>query len=453
MKAVGLDIGTTSLCGICCDTQTGEIVQSVTIANDSFLPAEHPWEKVQDSGVLLQKIRMLADQLLSQHSDVVSIGITGQMHGIVYLNAKGEPVSDLTIWQDGRGDQPYRDGETYASFLSKKTGYALATGYGAVTHFYNTVNHLVPADAAAFCTIHDLAAMALTNSTAPLLHPSDAASFGLFDLQKNCFDTEAIAACGMDVLLFPEVEAGFAVLGKTPEGIPVSIAIGDNQASVIGSVSDMENSILVNFGTGSQISCIVPSFLQSGDKDLRPLTDGRFLLVGSALCGGRAYAVLEKFLRDTAAAISGQPVASAYPAMDRLMADFTPPEEPLDVSTRFSGTRRDPFVRGYIRNIGIGNLTMGNLCYGVMTGMVTDLYDMYSEMRPMLQKLPTKMVGSGNGVRHNAPLAKLISEIFGMPLSIPAHKEEAAFGSALFGMVAAGIYPDLSAAQSIIGYL
>jgi sugar (pentulose or hexulose) kinase len=85
--------------------------------------------------------------------------------------------------------------------------------------------------------------------------------------------------------------------------------------------------------------------------------------------------------------------------------------------------------------------------------MATELYDMYLQMQPLLRVQPEKMVGSGNGLRSNAPLVKIFSEIFGLPLSIPANKEEAAFGSALFGMVAAGIYPDLPAAQALIRYL
>lgn len=453
MKAIGLDIGTTSVCGICCDTETGEILQSVTCANDTFIPSVHGWEKVQDSHALIRKIKDVAAQLTESHSDIACIGVTGQMHGILYLDRQGTPVSDLYTWQDGRGDLTYRNGETYASFLSRQSGYALASGYGAVTHFYNTVNHLIPETAVIFCTIHDLAVMALTGGTRPLLHPSDAASFGFYNLKQNGFDNQAIAACGMDVSFFPEVRDGYILCGKTLSGIPVSAAIGDNQASVIGSVSDLAHSLLVNVGTGSQVSSVIPGYVDSNGMDLRPLTDGLFLLAGSSLCGGRAYAILERFLRETASLVSGQTIESAYPSMDRLMANITPPEQPLRVSTQFSGTRKDPALRGAIQNIGIDNLTMSNLCYGVMTGMATELHDMYVQMQPLLRSLPDKLVGSGNGIRSNAPLARIFTEVFGLPLSIPVHKEEAAFGSALFGMVAAGVYADLPAAQSIIRYI
>ena len=339
MKLIGLDIGTTSLCGISCDAATGQIVQTITEQNDTFLPVAEPWEKQQDAAALVARLRRIAAALAAD-GDVAAVGLTGQMHGIVYLDADGRPAGPLTIWQDGRGDLPYCDGKTYAEWLSAATGYPLATGYGAVTHFYATVNGLIPPGAVTFCTIHDLCAMALTGRKTPLLDPSDAASIGLFSLARGQFDTAAIRAAGMDPAFFPDVSSGHAALGRTPHGVPVAVAIGDNQASVLGSVQDLAHSVLVNVGTGSQISCAVPraaAQAAAGQLELRPLTDDLFLLAGSSLCGGRAYAILERALRDIAAAVTGQPVESAYPAMDRLMADYRPNGSPLTVDTAFCG--------------------------------------------------------------------------------------------------------------------
>ena len=451
MYVIGLDIGTTSLCGILCNADTGEICRSVTRPNDTFLDTQNPWEKQQDPVALICRLKEIASTLL-EAGEIASIGVTGQMHGIVYLDSQGQPIGPLTIWQDGRGDRLYKDGKTYAACLSELTEYSLATGYGGVTHFYNTVNGLVPEAAVTFCTIHDLAVMALTGRTTPLLHPSDAASFGLYDLTNDRFDEAAIRAAGMDPIFFPKVADRYTVAGYTSDGIPVSVAIGDNQASVLGSVNDLDHSILVNVGTGSQISCVVSAVPNTHDLDCRPLVDGKWLLAGSSLCGGRAYAILERFLRETAAAVTGQPVDSAYPAMDRLMADYVPTSQPLQVDTRFSGTRKQPECRGSINNIAIDNLTMANLCDGVMNGMVAELYDLYEEIQPMLSQAPTRLIGSGNGIRFNAPLARRFIQAFGLPLSIPAHREEAAFGAALFSMVAAGIVPTMAEAQTRIQY-
>ena len=452
MHIIGLDIGTTSVCGIRCDADTGEIVESITLPNKATLKGNHAWEKMQDAEVLIHTVKKIADKLIQTSKDICSIGITGQMHGIVYLSKEGKVVSPLFTWQDGRGDREYKDGKTYAGWLSEQTGYPLATGYGVVTHFYNSVNGLIPEDAKTFCTIHDLAAMTLANEAKPILHPSDAASLGLYDLQTNQFDVDAILKVGMDTSFFPEVQDGYHMVGKTSQGIPVSVAIGDNQASVLGSVRDMENSILVNVGTGSQISCIVKGVPENCYMDCRPLTDGLYLLAGSSLCGGRAYAILEKFLRETAIQVTGMQVDSAYDAMGKVMSEYHKTENSLIVDTAFSGTRQDPERKGSISNIDIDNLTMANLCDGFMNGMVGELFGLYRQMMPFISKSPTKMVGSGNGIRLNDYLARRFVQKFGMSLSIPTHKEEAAFGAALFGMAMAKSFSNIKEAQKLIHY-
>ncbi len=451
MRLLGLDIGTTSICGILCDAESGEIIRSVTKPNGGFLPSENTWEKLQNPETLVGDLLEIADSL-SAEGEVAAVGITGQMHGIVYLDSVGKPLGPLMIWQDGRGDRIYRDGKTYAEILSEITGYPLATGYGAVTHFYNTVNGLVPENAVTFCTVHDLAVMALTGRKSPLLHPSDAASFGLYDLKNDCFDETAIRAAGMDPSFFPPTVTGFTLAGHTKTGVPVAVAVGDNQASVLGSVSALTDSILVNVGTGSQISCVVTSLPEKTEAECRPLIDGHWLIVGSSLCGGRAYAVLERFLRETAVLITGREVKNAYPVMDRLMAEFIPSEKPLIIDTAFSGTRREPTKRGSIGNIGINNLTAANLCDGVMNGMVKELFDLYTEMCPLLSNVPKRLIGSGNGLRFNKPLAERFSHTFGLPLKVPKTKEEAAFGAALFAAVAAGVFPAMAQAQNLIHY-
>jgi ribulose kinase len=49
-------------------------------------------------------------------------------------------------------------------------------------------------------------------------------------------------------------------------------------------------------------------------------------------------------------------------------------------------------------------------------------------------------------------LGQLIAEKFGLPLTVPRHREEAAFGAALLASVGAGIHPDLASAGNLIRY-
>ncbi len=450
MYSVGLDIGTTSVCGILVDIQSGEIKKSITLDNDTFIKTENDFEKIQDANKLIG-IALSIYEKLTLDITPVSIGITGQMHGIVYLNDEGEVLSPLKIWQDGRGDTSYKNGLSYAEYMSDITGYTLATGYGAVTYFYDSVNGLVPEGTTKFCTIHDLLAMRLASRKTPLVHSSDAASFGLFDLNKNAFDTKAIEKLGLDINLFPLVCSGTEIAG-VKDDIPVSVAIGDNQASFLGSVNNTKDAILINVGTGSQISLAANNLPDNKNIDCRPLLPGLYILAGSSLCGGRAYALLENLFREIAETVTGERVKSAYPAMDKIMENYHN-DKKLEVSTLFSGTRSNPEKRGSISGISTENLNMSALCDGFMWGMAEELYLMFEQMQPYVSQSKTMLIGSGNGIRFNAPLRKRFEKLFGLKMVIPKGKEEAAFGSVLYSLVAAKIKPNFEDAAKLIKYI
>lgn len=449
MYGIGLDIGTTSVGGILVDLESGKVVSSVTKDNGGFVKTENDAFKEQDTVLLINKLKDILDGLLEKADGVCAIGITGQMHGIVYLDGDGKPVSNLKIWQDGRGDLTYKDG-TYVSYMSEMTGYPLATGYGCVTWFYDKVNGLVPENAVSLCTVHDLAAMTLSGKSSPVTHPSDAASLGLYSVENDRFDTEALKTLGLDAEMLPKVETGFSLCGEY-KGIPVAVAIGDNQASFIGSVRDIGASGLINIGTGAQISCAVPNLPKNTSLDVRPLTDKNYIIAGSALCGGRAYAMLERLFRRIAEEVTGSKVDSAYKMMDRLMENAEI-KSPVTVDTRFSGTRADPSIRGSITGIGADNFDIETLCDGFMTGMATELYGLYDEMKPYLGSEMTHMIASGNGVRFNSALKNRLERVFGVKILIPAHKEEGCFGALLYALTASGVYPSLEAAQELIKY-
>lgn len=427
MKAIGLDIGTTSICGILADCETGAAERAVNRPNDTWIAAPHPWEKLQDPKRIQARVYEILKEL--DGPDIGAIGVTGQMHGIVYLNAQGQPVSPLYIWQDGRGDQPYGEG-TYASHLGSHTG------YGNVTHFYNQVNGLVPETAAVFCTIHDYIAMDLAGRTAPLVHSSDGASFGLYDMEGNRF----LRPDPMQ----PQLTTETAALGRW-RGIPVAAAIGDNQASFLGGGCGGDT-VLVNVGTGSQVSFMAdPGQTAAAGLELRPLYDGRRLLVGSSLCGGRAYALLERFFRE-AAALAGDAPESLYDAMGR--AAQATPDTQVTFETLFCGTREEPWRRASIQGLSEDNFTPGHLIRACLRGMSAELWELYRNGGGHC----TRLVGTGNGIRKNKALAETVAEQFGMTPQVPLFQEEAAMGAALFAMTAAGMYQNIEEAERIVNY-
>ena len=44
MNVIGLDIGTTTICGIAVDAESGKLLKSITLDNDSFIDGK-PFEK------------------------------------------------------------------------------------------------------------------------------------------------------------------------------------------------------------------------------------------------------------------------------------------------------------------------------------------------------------------------------------------------------------------------
>ncbi len=464
MKSIGLDIGTTTICGILMDAKTGELLHKITRSNDTSLNGKEGFEKLQDTDKIEEKCFQMVEELCAGAEDLVSIGVTGQMHGIVYVDLRGKAVSPLMTWQDGRGDQPCRQGKSYAGILSEQTGYPLATGFGAVTHYYNTINHLVPEAAVTFCTIPDYIAMGLAGLKKPILHAGMASSLGLYSMERGAFDWEAIEKAGMDVSFFPEVQKGEASIGVWRKGVRVSQAFGDNQASFLGSAGSDSN-ILVNVGTGSQVSVLGEELMAFENLECRPFMEGRYLYVGSSLCGGYSYALLKSLFEEVLAICEKEPEVDIYEWMNGEGRKSREQGMELLVDTRFRGSRRNPKLRGRIENITPDNFKAGALVSGVLYGICQELLELYQEYEVQAVKKDGKslkdavkteekqrlcITGSGNGIRRNPLLQEIFSEKFGRKMKIPLYAEEASYGSALFSLYAAGYYKSLEELRQML---
>ena len=425
MKAIGIDIGTTSISGVLFDADTGVVLRSFTENSNAFIPVSNDFEKIQSVDRVIELATEILDKLIE--SGVASIGITGQMHGILYFDAAGKSVSPLYTWQDKRGDLPYKN-TTYAGFLGS------FSGYGNVTDFYNRENGLRPKEAVGYATIHDYFAMRLCGLTSPVMHASDASSLGCYDLVQNRFHYD----CAI------ETEKNYRILGEYM-GIPVSVAIGDNQASVFSTLTS-ESDLLLNVGTGSQVSLISKKPIFAENIETRPYFEGKYLVVGSALCGGRAYSLLKNFYKDILQYIAPVSDETVYKIMNDMLEKET--AVGLTVDTRFSGTRSNPVQKGSVLEITTQNFTPLALTKGFLSGMAKELFDMYRVMGCERKGL----VGSGNGIRKNPHLVRICEETFKMPMKTPMHLEEAAIGVAMISLVSVGAFGSAKKVQQLIRY-
>ena len=110
MKTAGIDIGTTTISGVVLEKgENGQakILEAKTVENGCFIETGNDWERIQYAKEIVERAVNLLDYFLEKYPHVERIGLTGQMHGIVYVDKEGNCVSPLYTWQDARGSICY----------------------------------------------------------------------------------------------------------------------------------------------------------------------------------------------------------------------------------------------------------------------------------------------------------------------------------------------------------
>lgn len=429
MIYIGLDIGSTTVSAVALDAKTHAALGHATQPHHATLEAKQPWEHIQNPERLVEVGCALIDGLRQRYGAVAGIGLTGQMHGILYVGKDGKAVSPLYTWQDRRAGIPDADGLTLVEEICQQTQTMIREGYGLATHLWNVRHHCVPQNAQWLTTICGYMAMRLVNAAEPTaLHTSDAASLGFFDLKARKPNVQMLQKVGIDPAMMPCVTDDASIVGRTPWGAAVYCGIGDNQASFCGSVSDMEHGVLLNIGTGSQITRKLTSYAAGDVCEIRPFVANDYIAVGSALCGGRAFALLEQFIR-SCAVMAGMAPENVYAQMSAALKKGIHTD--LRFDTLFCGTRQDPKQRASITNLSAENFTAADFVRGVLRGIVEELYGYFQEISSMSDTPITRVYCSGNLVRLVPEILQIVEEVFSLPALVASTREEAAYGAAL----------------------
>ena len=281
MLHLGIDIGTTKVSAA---IAAKDMSYHAAAAADhkAAVPREEGFFE-QDFEKIEEAVRKVLDALPQDTLDkVVSVGISTQMHTVLLGRADGT-VSDCVTWQDRRA-------EPIIAELRRASGRDLFPGYGAVTlAWHSRRGELEGWDWAA--TPGDELARRLTGaSKVEAMDPSLAAAWGIYDSVRHEWDYNAAEALGIPKRFLPRIEPSGTAAGRTsgyfsaiPKDIPVYLAIGDNQASVLGSGGNPDTDLFATVGTGSQLSAVMPEgearlIPSAPGLDFRPFPGGRTLV-------------------------------------------------------------------------------------------------------------------------------------------------------------------------------
>ncbi|RDI95356.1 xylulokinase [Meiothermus sp. QL-1] len=446
--ALGLDLGTSGLKAVALDEQ-GRKVAEARAAYPLHTPRPGWTEQdPQDWARAAQEaLRALCGRL--EGAEVVGLGLSGQMHGAVFLDKAGDPLAPAPLWNDQRTAQEVAQIEAAIprQELIRRTGNPAVTGFQLPKLLWLRNQHpevfrqvykvLLPKDYLAYL---------LTGAW--VSEYSDASGVGALNLATRRWDSEILQSLGLSEGLFPEVGPSERVVGALspawaqatglPAGLPVVAGAGDNAAAALGlGVSRHRGGVgSVSLGTSGVIFLPLeePTPEPEGRVHLFAHADGGYHLLGVTLSAAGSL----EWLRGLFPEVS----------LDALLQEAE--QVPLGSAglyfLPFLAGERSPYLNPYLRGAFVG-LSLahrrGHLVRSVLEGVALSLGEVYRVMRPLAEA--RRLLATGGGAASDLWLS-LLGGALGVPVVRVAGDEGAARGAALLALVGAGVYPSLKEA-------
>ncbi|GAB4375689.1 MAG: xylulokinase [Elainellaceae cyanobacterium] len=450
---IGLDLGTGGARAIAVDLH-GQLITQTTKSCRLLTPQpgwteQHPADWVAAS---LDALSEVAQQL--DGNQPIALGLSGQMHGMVSLDADGQVIRPAILWNDQRTGKAVEAIEAAIprQELIQRTGNPAITGFqlpklvwlrSEEPQAYAQVQHvLLPKDYLGYVLTGEFAT-----------EPSDASGTGCLNLATRQWDVDILKTLDFDLAWFPTVIESTAIVGRLqpeiatrvglPAGLPVIAGGGDNAAAAIGlgiSASNLNRGSL-SIGTSGVIfaPCDRPIPDPEGRVHLFCHADGGYHLLGVTLAAGGSL----RWYRETIAP------EIAFSDLMQMAASSQPGARGVLFLPHLAGERSphlDPDTRGAWVNLSLAH-TQADLVRAVLEGVAFSLreaLDVISEIAPVQQLLAT-----GGGARSHIWL-QILADVLQTELIAPKAEEGAAYGAAILAMVGVGAYPNLETAFKIL---
>ena len=379
--------------------------------------------------------------------EVLGIGFSGQMHGLVLLDQGKRLLRPAIIWADQRSADflPEIEARVGRSLLAQRCGTAPTAGFAIASLCWlqrfeaqtleRAATMMLPKDFLRFKLTRELG----TDET-------DAAGTGIFDVGQRVWAADVIERLGMARSMFPKVHASADVVGRLaqeaatelglPHGIPVSAGCADQPAQAVGNglIDPPMGSITI--GTGGQV--FVPLAKPLIDSALRIHTfchapPGRWYLLGAMLSAGMAL----RWLR----ALLGKEKVS-YEQVVQLASDVEPGAEGLVFLPYLVGERSplmDPSARAGFIGLALRHGPR-HFVRAVLEGVAFALRQIVDTMVDCGADL-TRLVASGNGLA-NPIWRQIVADILNRPLCQGTGEqasERAGVGAAMIAGIGSGV--------------
>lgn len=449
---LGIDLSTTGAKALLLD-HDGNVVSSATTPLNLSTP--HPlWSEQEPREWWLTTTNTIAEALARANAsgaDVVAIGLTGQMHGLVLLDDRGEVLRPAILWNDQRCGAECDEirARVNRSELIQITGNDALTGFTAPKilwverhepDIYRRIRHvLLPKDYIRY---------KLTGTLA--MDKADGSGTMLFELRKRTWSSQILNALNISADWLPQTFEGHETTGEvTTEaasstglrpGTPVVAGGGDQSTQAIGTGVVRPGTIAVTLGTSGVVFAATESALIEPEGRLHAFCHavaGRWHLMGVMLsAAGSLQWYRDKLACDRSFAELVDEAARVPAGSEGLL--FLP---------YLSGERTphpDPLARG----AWIG-LTMrhgqAHLTRSILEGVAFGIKDMFCLMREAGLGPIEEVRVSGGGAKSSL-WRQILADTLDAELVTVNTTEGAAFGAALLAGAGAGMWSDVDAA-------
>lgn len=449
---IGIDVGTSGTKSVLFDIEGNEIKSAVS-EYDIYQPA-NGWAEQDPEDWWRATVITLSEIIQGiPPENIRGIGLSGQMHGLVMLDADGKVIRNAIIWCDQRTREECREIEDNVGHdrLLKITANPALTGFTASKILwvkknepenYSRCRHiLLPKDYIRY---------RLTGIFATDV--SDAGGMQLLDVGKRCWSRELLDLLDIDENLLATVYESCEISGYVsdtaakligiPRGIPVAAGAGDNAAAAIGTGVISDGKAFVTIGTSGVV-------FAHTDK---PVTDskgrvhtfccavpGKWHVMGVTQAAGLS---LKWFRNNFCPELS-------YGEIDRLATESPVGSNKLIYLPYLMG-ERTPHLNPAARGVFFGLSAMHSrkdMLRSVMEGVMFSLCDCYTVLREMNIEIRDIAVCGGGG--SSELWRQMIADGFDCGVRTLSAKEGPALGAAILAGVCAGIYPSVEQGCSI----
>lgn len=446
---IGIDIGTTSAKAVVIDAE-GEVVQ-VTAPTYPFETPKPLWAESDPEDwwkATLSAFKEIVDRFGAE--SIAGIGLTGQMHGLVLMDAAGAVLRPCIMWNDQRtGDQCRSITEKVgAARVLELTGNPVLPGFTAPKVVWVQENEPeVWSRAAHILLPKDYIRYRLSGVFATEV--SDASGMSLLNVGKRTWSKEMLEACGIPENMVAEVTESTVVSAKVSseaarltgllEGTPIIAGGGDQAAGAVGCGIVRTGVVSATLGTSGVVFAHADSYQPDPGGRLHTFcaaAPGKWHFMGVQLSCAGSY----QWFHDK---IAG---GTSFKELDALADAVQPGSEGLIFLPYLTGERTphpDPYARGVFFGLTLRH-GLGHMARAVMEGVTFGLRDALEIMRDLGIR-PKEIIASGGGAK--SPLwRQILADNFETRIATVNASEGGAYGAAVLASVGSGAYDSVEAA-------